>query len=97
MNRARRPPLQHPLADCFDRAVESLGAALNPETIRHYRGTARNFLSYLGTTYPEVMLTHATSPRSPHPRVDVSSTLPNAAADDRLLHQPADRSALDLA
>jgi site-specific recombinase XerD len=54
VNRARRPPLQHPLADCFDRAIASLGAALNPETIRHYRGTARSFLSYLGTTYPDV-------------------------------------------
>jgi len=54
MNRARRPPLQHPLADSFDRAVASLGAALNPETIRHYRGTVRSFLSYLGATYPEV-------------------------------------------
>ena len=54
MNRARRPPLQHPLADSFDRAVASLGAALNPETIRHYRGTVRSFLSYLGVTYPEV-------------------------------------------
>jgi integrase len=54
VNRARRPPLQHPLADCFDRAIASLGAALNPETIRHYRGTARSFLSYLGATYPDV-------------------------------------------
>jgi site-specific recombinase XerD len=54
MNRARRPPLQHPLADSFDRAVASLGAALNPETIRHYRGTVRDFLRYLGITYPEV-------------------------------------------
>jgi len=54
MNRARRPPLQHPLADSFDRAVASLGAALNPATIRHYRGTVRSFLSYLGVTYPEV-------------------------------------------
>jgi site-specific recombinase XerD len=54
VNRARRPPLQHPLADSFDRAVASLGAALHPETTRHYRGTVRNFLSYLGTTYPEV-------------------------------------------
>lgn len=54
MNRARRPPLQHPLADCFDRAVVSLGAALNPETIRHYRGTVRSFLTYLGATYPDV-------------------------------------------
>lgn len=54
MNRARRPPLQHPLAGSFDRAVASLGAALHPETTRHYRGTVRNFLSYLGTTYPQV-------------------------------------------
>jgi site-specific recombinase XerD len=54
VNRARRPPLQHPLADSFDRAVVSLGAALNPETIRHYRGTVRSFLTYLGAAYPEV-------------------------------------------
>jgi len=54
MNRARRPPLQHPLAPVFDRAVDSLGAALSPETTRHQRGTARNFLSYLGADHPEV-------------------------------------------
>ena len=54
MKRARRPPLQHPLADSFDRAVASLGAALNPETIRHYRGTVRSFLTYLSATYPNV-------------------------------------------
>jgi integrase len=52
--RARRPPLQHPLADSFDRAVASIGAALHPETIRHYRGTVRSFLTYLGATYPDV-------------------------------------------
>ena len=54
MNRARRPPLQHPLADSFDRAVASLGAALHPETTRHYRGTVRDFLSYLDATHPKV-------------------------------------------
>ena len=54
MNRARRPPLQHPLADSFDRAIASLGAALNPETVRRYRGTVRSFLNYLGATYPDV-------------------------------------------
>jgi integrase len=54
MNRARRPPLQHPLAPVFDRAVDSFNAALSPETIRHHRGTARNFLSYLGADHPEV-------------------------------------------
>jgi integrase len=51
VKRARRPPLEHPLALIFDRAVESLCAALNPETTRHYRGTARHFLTYLGTVH----------------------------------------------
>lgn len=54
MNRARRPPLQHPLVPVFDRAVDSLGVALSSDTTRHYRGTARNFLSYLGADHPEV-------------------------------------------
>src|SRR5438552_1771773 len=54
MNRVRRPPLQHPLAPVFDRAVDSLGVALSSDTTRHYRGTARNFLSYLGADHPEV-------------------------------------------
>jgi len=54
MNRPPRPPLQHPLTGLFDRAVDSLTAALNPDTARHYRGTARNFLSYLGADHPPV-------------------------------------------
>jgi site-specific recombinase XerD len=54
MNRARRPPLQHPLAPAFDRAVDSLTAALNPDTARHYRGTARKFLTYLAADHPGV-------------------------------------------
>jgi site-specific recombinase XerD len=54
VNRARRSPLQHPLADSFDRAVASLGTALHPDTTRHYRGTVRDFLSYLDNTFPEV-------------------------------------------
>jgi hypothetical protein len=54
MNRVRRPPLQHPLALLFDRAIDSFTVSLSPDTIRHYRGTARNFLSYLGADYPEV-------------------------------------------
>ena len=51
---ARRPPLSHPLAPIFDRAVDSLGAALNPETTRHYRSTVRKFLTYLGAVPPQV-------------------------------------------
>jgi integrase len=54
VNRARRPPLEHRLVKCFEQAVDSIGAALHPDTVRHYRGTARKFLTYLGVTYPEV-------------------------------------------
>jgi site-specific recombinase XerD len=54
VNRLRRPPLQHPLAPVFERAVDSIGAALSPETTRHYRGTVRKFLGYLGACHPEV-------------------------------------------
>ena len=54
MSRAGRPPLPHPLASVFDRAVDSLGAALGPESTRQYRGTVRNFLNYLGAAHPEV-------------------------------------------
>ena len=54
MNRVRRPPLQHPLAAVFDRAVDSLGMALSPQSIRQYRGTVRKFLNYLAADHPEV-------------------------------------------
>jgi hypothetical protein len=55
MSVPRRPPLQHPLAPVFERAVDSLGAALNPETTRHYRGTVRSFLFYLAADHPKVI------------------------------------------
>ncbi len=54
MNRPRRPPLQHRLAPVFEHAVDSIGAALSPDTTRHYRGTVRKFLCYLGSYHPEV-------------------------------------------
>jgi integrase len=54
VNLSRRAPLQHPLADLFAGAVDSLGAALAPNSVRLYHGTARNFLTYLGTDHPEV-------------------------------------------
>jgi site-specific recombinase XerD len=65
MNRTRRPPLLQPLAPVFDHAVDSLGAALNPDTTRHYRGTVRNFLSYLGSHHPHVHGLHQLR-REPH-------------------------------
>jgi integrase len=54
MNRAQRPPLEHPLAPLFDRAVDSFSVSFSPDTTRHYRGTIRNFLSYLSAVHPEV-------------------------------------------
>jgi site-specific recombinase XerD len=42
------------LTPCFEHAIDSLGAALHSDAIRHYRGTARKFLIYLGTHHPEV-------------------------------------------
>lgn len=55
MNLSRRAPLQHPLADRFESAIDSLGAALAPGSVRQYRATARNFLLYLGTDHPQVV------------------------------------------
>src|SRR5467141_83599 len=55
MNRARRPPLQHPLAPAFDRAVDSFSVSLSPDTTRHYRGSVRNFLSDLDAKHPDVI------------------------------------------
>jgi len=54
MIRARHLPLLHPLASVFHRSVDSVCAALSPESHRHYRGTVRNFLNYLGTAHPDV-------------------------------------------
>ena len=54
MSRARRPSLQHRLASVFEAAIDSLTAPLSPDTRRHFRGAARNFLSYLGAEHPEV-------------------------------------------
>ena len=55
MNLSRRAPLQHPLADRFASAIDSLGAALAPASVRQYRATARSFLLYLGADHSEVV------------------------------------------
>jgi integrase len=54
VKRWRRPPLQHPLAPAFARAVESLCTALTPSSTRNYNIVVRNFLVYLGTEQPQV-------------------------------------------
>ena len=54
MNRSRRAPVPHTLADLFARAVDSIGAPLSAASLLQYRGTARNFLAYLGEQHPSV-------------------------------------------
>jgi len=54
VKRWRRPPLQHPLAPVFTRAVQSLCTALSPGTERQYNIAVRSFLVYLGAAYPKV-------------------------------------------
>ena len=54
MKRWRRPPLQHPLAPAFARAVESLCTALTPSSTRNYNIVVRNFLVYLGTEHTQI-------------------------------------------
>ena len=54
MRLSRYAPLEHPLAHQFQRAIESLTAALTPDSSRQYRGAARHFLLYLGENYPAV-------------------------------------------
>lgn len=54
MKRWRRPPLQHPLAPAFARALESLSTALSPTTERIYNIPVRSFLVHLGAQHPTV-------------------------------------------
>ena len=51
---SRYAPLDHPLADQFQRTVESITAALVPDSVRAYRCAARHFLIYLGEHHPAV-------------------------------------------
>jgi integrase len=50
----RYAPLEHPLAQQFQTAIDSLTAALAPASIRQYRAVARSFLIYLGEQHPAV-------------------------------------------
>jgi hypothetical protein len=54
MRISRYAPLEHPLAHQFQRAIESLTAALAPDSARQYRGATREFLIYLGEDHPTV-------------------------------------------
>ena len=54
MKPCRYAPLEHPLAQQFQTAIDSLTAALAPASIRQYRAVARSFLIYLGEQHPAV-------------------------------------------
>jgi integrase len=54
MKISRYAPLEHPLAHQFQRTVESITAALVPDSTRAYRCAARHFLIYLSDNYPSV-------------------------------------------
>ena len=75
MKLSRHAPLEHPLAHQFQRAVESLTAALVPDSARQYRGTARDFLIYLGEDHPDVCFVKSVAPRPAHPRLVHPSAL----------------------
>jgi integrase len=51
---SRRVPLQHPLAQQFERAAESLTTALGESSVTEYLGTVHLFLTYLGTHHPQI-------------------------------------------
>ena len=55
MRISRYAPLEHPLTHQFQRAIESLTAALAPDSARQYRGATREFLMYLGEDHPAVV------------------------------------------
>ena len=65
MRLSRYAPLEHPLAHQFQRATESITAALSPDSARQYRGAARHFLIYLGEDHPAVCLLNQLH-RDPH-------------------------------
>jgi integrase len=50
----RYAPVDHPLVLQFQRAIDSLTAALSPASSRQYRAVARCFLIYLGEQHPTI-------------------------------------------
>jgi site-specific recombinase XerD len=54
MKHTRRPPLRHPLAPLFNRAVDSICTALGSSSLSYYQLIVRNFLSYLGAAHREL-------------------------------------------
>jgi integrase len=54
MKLCRGAPLEHPLVNQFQRAIDSLTAALSPASARQYGAVVRCFLIYLGEQHPDI-------------------------------------------
>jgi integrase len=54
MSRRRRLPLQHPLAEVFFAAIDSVTTSMSDSSKGRYRSTAEYFLRFLGKHYPRV-------------------------------------------
>ena len=65
MKLCRSAPLEHPLVQPFQGAIDSLTAALSPASARQYRAVARCFLIYLGEQHPAIGSLHQLR-RDPH-------------------------------
>ena len=65
MKLSRNAPLEHPLLQQFQGAIDSLTAALSPAAARQYRTVARCFLIYLGEQHPAIDSLHQLR-RDPH-------------------------------
>ena len=54
MKPCRYAPLEHPLVEQFQKAIDALTPALAPASVRQYRAVVRSFLIYLGEQHPAV-------------------------------------------
>ncbi len=54
MRISRYAPLEHPLVEQFQRAIDSLTPGLAPASVRQYRAVVRSFLIYLSEQHPAV-------------------------------------------
>jgi integrase len=54
MSRPRRLPLDHPLAEVFFAAIDSVTTSMSDSSKGRYRSTAEYFLRFLGKHYPRV-------------------------------------------
>ncbi len=52
------------LEQIFETQIQTLALTLRPSTVYNYRTTARHFLAYLRTAFPQLRRPLSTAPRS---------------------------------